>query len=70
MVKPKKVIQYICNDTVIFQCAVGHVLKGPTTLTCQAKNGTQNGVWDNNQPRCVHECKLSFFTCSKTCKNI
>ena len=34
------------------------MLKGPKTLTCQAKDGTQNGVWNNNQPTCVHECKL------------
>ena len=58
MVEPKKFIEYIYNDTVTFKCAAGYMLKGPKTLTYQAKDGTQNGVWNNNQPTCVHECKL------------
>ena len=58
MVEPKKFIEYIYNDTVTFKCAAGYMLKGPKTLTCQAKDGTQNGVWNNNQPTCAHECKL------------
>ena len=42
MVEPKKFIEYIYNDTVTFKCAAGYMLKGPKTLTYQAKDGTQN----------------------------
>ena len=46
------------SDNCNIKCAAGYMLKGPKTLTYQAKDGTQNGVWNNNRPTCVHECKL------------